>query len=105
MIVGLIVTGLVGVMLVIMGYLIWKKEKISLLHEYHYDNVPEEDKKAFCTLSGIGIFSMGISLLITTALLAATDSPHSFLVFAAGFAAGLVLLIHAGKKYNSGDRS
>lgn len=53
MIIGSIILGLVGIVFVILGYLIWKKEKISILHDYHYDKVSEVDKKAFCTLSGL----------------------------------------------------
>mgnify|MGYP006967124825 CR=1 FL=1 len=33
---------------------IWKKDKISLLHEYHYNRVAEEDKKVFCTFGSMG---------------------------------------------------
>ena len=43
---------------------------------------------------------IGIGLLVTAVLLAATGRAASFLAFAAGFAAGLGLLIYAGKKYN-----
>ena len=101
MIVGLIITSVVGIVLVVMGYLIWKKEKISLLHDYHYDKVSQEDKKAFCTLSGIGVLSIGISLLITAVILGVTNSALSFIAFAVGFGLGLTLLIFAGNKYNS----
>jgi len=96
-----IIVGLAGILLIVFGYLIWKKEKISLLHDYHYDKVSEQDKKAFCTLSGIGVLSVGIGLLITAVILGITDSVKSFIAFAIGFAAGLALLIYAGNKYNS----
>lgn len=99
-IIGTGIFGITGIILLILGYLVWKKEKITLLHDYHTDNVSPENKQAFCTLSGIGIFIIGLSLLITAGILAVTDSFLSFLVFAAGFAAGLILLITAGKKYN-----
>lgn len=95
-----IIVGLVGIVLVVLGYLIWRKEKISLLHDYHYDKVAEEDKKAFCTLSGLGVFCIGAGLLITAAIIGVTGSPLSFLAFAAGFVVGLILLICAGAKYN-----
>jgi len=99
--IGAIITGPIGVIFVILGYLIWKKEKISLLHDYHYNNVSEEDKKAFCARSGLSVISIGIGLLATAVILGITDSVLSFIAFAIGFAAGLVLLIYAGKKYNS----
>ena len=44
---------------------------------------------------------VGITMLFVTAvLLALTGHAASFLAFAAGFAAGLGLLVYAGKKYN-----
>ena len=68
-----IITGSVGIVFVILGWLIWKKEKISILHEYHYNRVTEEDKKVFCTLSGIGVFIIGIGLVITAVVLGITN--------------------------------
>ena len=53
MLAGSIIVGFVGFVLIILGYMVWKKEKISLFHDDHYDRVSEEDKKAFCTISGI----------------------------------------------------
>ena len=90
-IIGVSVTGAVGALLAVFGWLIWKKEKITLLHDYHTDKVAPENRKAFCTLSGIGILVIGIGL----------ESAASFLCFAAAFIAGLALLITAGRKYNT----
>ena len=52
MIVAMIVA-LMGIVFIVLGYLLWKKERISLLHEYHYDKVSKEDKKIFCAISGM----------------------------------------------------
>ena len=99
MLAGMIV-GLIGIVLVIIGYLLWKKEKISLLHDYHYDKVSVENKKAFCTISGIGVIIIGIGLLITGIVVGITDAVWSFIAFAIGFVIGLAMLIYAGIKYN-----
>ena len=99
-IIGIVVTGIIGSMLIILGCLIWKKQKITLLHDYHVDKVSSENRGAFCELSGIGILVIGISLVITAVLLGFTDSAASFICFAAGFIAGLSMLIIAGMKYN-----
>ena len=101
MIVGLIVLSTVGMALLIIGCLIWKQERISLRHEYHYDKVSEEHKAAYCTLSGIGILLIGVGLLITAVLFGLTHSAYSFLAFAVGFVSGLALLLFAGARYNS----
>ena len=99
-IIGVIIVGVVGVIIAVMGWLIWKKEKLSLMHDYHVDKVSEENKPAFCKLSGIGLIVIGIGLLISTVILGMTDSAYSFLCFAVCFAAGLAMLITAGAKYN-----
>ena len=100
MIAGVIIVGITGVVLAVIGYLIWKKERISLLHDYHYDKVSEEDKSAFCRLSGMGIISISIGVIITAVLLGITDSALSFSALAAGFIPGIILLVYSGNKYN-----
>lgn len=45
--IGAIIVGLIGIVFVVLGYLLWKKERISLLHDYYYDKVSEENKKSF----------------------------------------------------------
>ena len=95
-----IILGLVGSVLIVLGYLIWKKEKISLFHDYHYEKVSEEDKKAFCTISGIGVVLIGIGILTTAIIIGITDSLLSFVAFAVGFVVGLIMLIYAGIRYN-----
>ena len=101
MIVGVIILTLVSILMLVMGWLLWKKEKITLLHDYHYNKVPPANKKAFCMLSGLGLICMGIGLAITAVVLAITSSALSFIAFAIGLLAGLAFLICASKKYNS----
>ena len=101
MIVGVIILSLVSILILVMGWLLWKKEKITLLHDYHYNKVSQADKTAFCTLSGIGLILVGIGIGVTAVLLGITDSALSFIVFAVGMVAGLTLLLYAGKKYNA----
>ena len=100
MIPGAIITGAVGILALVLGYLIWAKEKISLLHDYHYSKVKEDDKKAFCRLSGIGVIAVGIGALVSAVLILITDSALSFIGFGIGFAVGIAMLIYAGRKYN-----
>ena len=100
MIVGAIIDGVVGIITLVLGLLIWLGERISLLHGYHYDCVKDEDKKAFCTLMGAGVSLLGISLIISAILLLITHSVLSFLGVGAGFAIGLPPIIYAENKYN-----
>lgn len=100
MIAGILITAAAGIFCLISGILLWKKDRLTLLHSYHTEHVSEENKHAFCTLSGIGIVLIGAGLLGSAILLGITESAWSFLCFAAGLAAGIVLLLCAGSKYN-----
>lgn len=58
----------VGILLMVLGYLIAFRQKIGLVHSYHYKRVAEEDKPAFCKgegigniISGVGAFAMGLT--------------------------------------------
>ena len=92
--------GVLALIFIYLGWLIWKKEKITLLHSYHYDKVSPSDKKLFCKISGWGVLLIGIGLLVTAIMIGITGSALSFIAFALGFVVGLVLLIYAGVKYN-----
>lgn len=100
LIIGVIITGGVGVLLVVLGFLLWKREMITLLHNYHVSNVSPENRRAFCKLSGSGLIVIGLSLLITAVVLGITDSAYSFICFGVGFAVGLFALVAAGMMYN-----
>ena len=90
----------IGFVFMVVGYRLWKKEQITLLHNYHYDKVEKNNKKAFCTMSGIGVIIIGIGISVTGVIVYITDSALSFIPFGIGFAVGLTLLIMAGRKYN-----
>ena len=92
--------GVLALVFIYLGCLMWKKEKITLLHSYHYDKVSPSDKKVFCKISGWGVIFVGIGLLVTAIIIGITDSALSFIAFALGFVVGLALLIYAGAKYN-----
>ena len=88
-----------GACFVVLGRLIWKKEMISLLHDYHTNNVTPENKAHFCKLSGLGVIIIGVAMIISGALLFKLEA-LSFIPFAVGFVIGILMLVSAGKKYN-----
>ena len=69
--ISVIVVGAIGILFNVMGWLIWKKQKIGLLHDYHYNHVQQKDKKAFCALNGIAmlLISGGFAAMDTMDLL------------------------------------
>lgn len=73
--------GVLALIFIYLGWLIWKKEKITLLHSYHYDKVSPSNKKLFCKISGWGVLLIGIGLLVTAIMIGITDSALSFIAF------------------------
>ena len=99
-IIGIGITGAVGLLLIVLGCLIRRGDSQKLLHDYHIDRVAPENRKAYCKLSGAGILMIGVSLVLSAVIFGFTDSARGFFCFAAGFAAGLAMLIAAGRKHN-----
>ncbi len=99
MIIGVIIEWAVGALCVIMGLLLWKKQKISLLHDYHYKNVRKEDVPAYTRQIGIGLILLGAGICIT-GLLNLVYSPLWWVSLLAGFVLGIIVMHRAQKKYN-----
>ena len=91
---------LLGIVFIRLGLTIWKKQKMELIISYHCDKVSEENKTAYCTLTGIGVFVIGIGFIFSGICAALTQSVLIFVPMTAGLAAGIVLLVLAGRRYN-----
>ena len=65
MIFGFIVELAVGILCIVLGLLIWKKQKVTLVHDYQYKNVKKEDIPAYCRLVGIGLIIIGAGICVT----------------------------------------
>lgn len=52
-----------GILLLTMGYFIGVKQKIQLVHSYHYKNVSEQDRPSFCKEVGLGNAIIGGAIL------------------------------------------
>lgn len=98
--VELLIMAAAGVLFLVIGFLIWKKGKISLIHKYHYNNVAETDKKAFTSLVGKGAVIIGAGMVITGAVDFITQTGWGWIVFGVCFAVGIVLMMSAIMKYN-----
>ncbi len=99
MIFGVVIEFAVGVVCVIMGLLLWIKQKVSILHDYHYKNVRKEDIPAYTRQMGIGLIIIGSGVSIT-GMLNLTYSSLWWIPLLAGFVLGLIVIYIAQKKYN-----
>lgn len=91
---------LLGFVFVMLGLQIWKKQRIDLIISYHSDKVREENKRAYCTLAGIGVLIMGIGFLLSGISTVFVHSILTFMPMTAGLVSGIGLLISAVMKYN-----
>ena len=99
MLVGVLTELAVGALCIVLGIVLWKKQKVSLVHEYHYKNVKKEDIPAYTRLLGIGLILIGIGIC-GTGLLNLFESSFWWIPMLIGFAAGIIVMNKAQKKYN-----
>ena len=99
-----IITGVVfvlsGLLFIRLGLQIWKKQRMDLIICYHCDKVREENKRAYCTLSGVGVFITGIGFLVSGICTVWIRSALVFVPMSVGLMTGAALLISAIVKYN-----
>lgn len=99
-----IITGilfaLVGLLFIMLGLKIRKKQRMDLIISFHNDKVSEENKQAYCALSGTGVLIMGTGFLLSGICTAFTQSVLVFVPMTAGLVIGLTMLLSAVRKYN-----
>ncbi len=92
----------VGLLVICLGFQIKNKQKITLIHDYHWKNVKNEDIKSYTSLFGIGQYTIGISFLISGILGLLNSSMLVILPAFLGIVIGFVIMYKAQKKYNLG---
>jgi hypothetical protein len=102
MIVELIIMLVSGGIFLVLGWRIWKKEQITLIHSYHYTKVSQTDKKFYTEKMGKGIIVIGIGMIATGIFEFLTSTSYGWIFFGIGFVWGFTIIILAQKKYNGG---
>lgn len=85
-----------------LGFLLWKKEKINIMHDYHYRKVREEDKKAYTGIMGKAMIVIGCGMATSGIIGAFIDSARSGIPFGIAFIFGIGMMIYGQIKYNKG---
>lgn len=99
MIIGVTIDFLCGAVCCILGFLIWKKRMLSILHEYHYKNVKSDDIPAYTRQIGIGLLVIGAGLIVT-GVFELIGLSFWWAPMSAGFVIGLIVMYKAQKRYN-----
>ena len=93
----------IGLALIFIGWRIWKKEQITLIHDYHYTRVAEKDKKSYTEKMGKACIIMGIGMILMMGIINFTSkTAYGVICFGIFFVWGLVMIFMAQKKYNGG---
>ena len=74
----------IGLVLIILGLVTWKKQTTVFLHSYHYKKVKEEDIPAYTRLMGIGQIIIGAGFCLTAVLKLFVQGPFSWAFLIAG---------------------
>ncbi|PKM95614.1 MAG: DUF3784 domain-containing protein [Firmicutes bacterium HGW-Firmicutes-1] len=84
------------------GWQIWKKEHITLIHSYHYTKVKDKDKKPYTKAMGKAVITMGTGMILTGLIDFITGTSYGWIFFGIFFLLGFIMMLIAQKKYNGG---
>lgn len=97
---------LISVLIIVLGLIIWKKQKVSLIRGYNSNkNIKKEDVRGYTESIGKAYILIGIATL-TTIMHRLTDNDiYDFIIFIvwiAGTVISIVKIIKTQKKYGTG---
>lgn len=91
-----------GLLFIFLGWRIWKKEQITLIHDYHYTRVAEEDKKPYTERIGKACIIIGIGSTLTGVINFIMNTTSGWICFFVFTAWGFIIMLRTQKKYNGG---
>ena len=101
-IIELIIVLVVGLAFIFIGWRIWKKEQITLIHDYHYATVAEKDKKSYTEKMGKACIIMGIGMILMGTINFTSKTAYGWIFYGIFIVWGLIMIFMAQKKYNGG---
>lgn len=93
---------ILGIGLIYIGYMIWKKQMIWVLHYYHRSKLKAEDKTMYCKFMGIGSIICGIGCIQYPYLKYFVSYYLSVVTFWIMIITGICCMIYSQFKYNKG---
>lgn len=96
----LILISLIGLAFLVIGWLLWKKQRILLIHSYHYNHVLAADKPAYTTRMGKACLVMGLGCLLCGFINFIFDTGWGWAAFALCFLPGCLMMLAAQRRYN-----
>ncbi|MGL5675908.1 MAG: DUF3784 domain-containing protein [Cellulosilyticaceae bacterium] len=97
---GVMITIPIGIIFIYLGFRIWKKEHITLIHGYHWKKVSKEDKKPYTEQMGKAMLLIGIGIMTAGIIDATIQQPYGWKFFILCFIFAFIRMHRAQKKYN-----
>ena len=91
-----------GLGFVLMGLMIWKKEKLNMINAYHYKNVAKDNVKAYTEKIGKSLLLLGLGMIISALVDLWLKINISWLIMGIFLLGGFYFMAKAQKKYNGG---
>lgn len=95
-----LILGVIGIMIMILGLLIWKEQKIHLIHGYHYENINKSDIPDYTKAIGKNITFIGVFLIITAIIDYLYATQYIWWVFLGVLVYIFYRMVHIQRKYN-----
>ena len=89
----------VGLFVLYFSFMLGIKKKISIMHDYHYKNVKEEQIDLYCKIMAFGLLIMSLSLLINACLMVCFQSDN-VVILMLGMVTSIGIMIYGQYKYN-----
>ena len=104
MIFGFIVCMAVGLLCIIVGIVIWTKQKLALIHDYLVENIRKEDVPAYTKQIGAGMILIGAGCCAMGASLLLERISPGLVGMAIGILIGTIFLVRAQIRYGGEER-
>ena len=91
-----------GLVMLTLGLLIWKKQMITLIHDYHWKNVKEENKPFYTRRMGLACIIIAIGMFLAGVANWFWHTPFDMIFFFSFFGIGLITMTRAQYTYNGG---
>lgn len=89
-----------GLVFCYIGWRVWKKEQITLIHGYHYKKVSESNRKPYTEQIGKALVIIGIGLTATGIIDYFSGTLYGWVCFVVCFIIALIKMCKAQKRYN-----
>ncbi len=99
---GVIMMGILSFIFLVITLILFITKNASIIHRYHWENVKEENKKAYAIHMGVGMLISAFANIAGALINFFTETNWGWMSFGVGLVASFVYWSIIQKKYNGG---